>query len=191
MSTIASNDTISMGLNENDAFFIGADTDGKNAKFVLDSAGRNTIPFQPSFNAFILGNSHLSFVNQTNLIFDQTITNIGNHYNPSTGIFTAPISGTYMFTASLFVFDGYSHLAGGFSTVLQIGKIAYEQVCKTGTSKGSQYSTCSIMNLAYMNASQTANIILRSLITNTGLLQPVLQAEVKTVPTFFSGYLLG
>lgn len=43
------------------------------------------------------------------LIFDVVRTNLGNHYNKFSGIFTAPHSGTYVFTWTAYCFvKGYT-----------------------------------------------------------------------------------
>ena len=59
-----------------------------------DSAGRVTMPYQPSFRVSKAG----SAANQNSyVIFDTVYHNIGSHYSTSTGRFTAPIAGRYLF----------------------------------------------------------------------------------------------
>jgi len=58
----------------------------------MDSQGRVTMPYQPAFSATSSGNN----VSGT-LVFTQASINNGGHYSPSTGRFTAPISGMYYF----------------------------------------------------------------------------------------------
>jgi len=60
----------------------------------IDSAGRVTMPYQPAF----LATCNTGNVSATNdIVFNSVITNIGGHYNSSTGVFTAPVAGMYQF----------------------------------------------------------------------------------------------
>jgi len=60
----------------------------------VDSAGRVTMPYQPSFRV----SKNASAANSnSDVIFDVVHHNIGGHYSTSTGRFTAPIAGRYLF----------------------------------------------------------------------------------------------
>jgi hypothetical protein len=77
---------------------------GKEAVSVT-AAGEVTMPYQPSFWAFLNGN-WTSWIpnNQTQVVpFDQAYYNIGNNYNTSTGLYTCPVAGVYVFTCGVYV----------------------------------------------------------------------------------------
>jgi hypothetical protein len=60
----------------------------------IDAAGRVTTPYQPSFDVY-KGSSAAN--NNAVIVYDNVRHNIGSHYSTSTGRFTAPISGRYLF----------------------------------------------------------------------------------------------
>ena len=66
----------------------------------IDAAGRVTMPYQPAFHAGLSTNTS-SLTSGTTVVFNSVYENRGNHYNTSTGVFTAPVTGFYSFTTRM------------------------------------------------------------------------------------------
>jgi len=71
-------------------------------RIVVDAAGRVTTPYNPSFRAGLSGDrSALAGTVIFNTTGSTGMHNTGGHYSTSTGKFTAPIAGVYMFQVEL------------------------------------------------------------------------------------------
>lgn len=77
------------------------------SKRVMDSRLGNV-----AFYSYLSESLHEPSFNHV-LVFNNAVTNIGGHYNRFSGVFTAPQSGTYVFT-----FTGYCSTDGHFSLFL-------------------------------------------------------------------------
>lgn len=99
----------------------------------IDSAGRVTTPFQPAF----LAGKTSSTTNNSVIVFNDALFNIGGHYNTSNGRFTAPISGVYQFSwqilgntqqtiyRSTLRRNGSTNVGGGFQAQMRMdGNVA-------------------------------------------------------------------
>ena len=89
-------------LSNNFRVFREDDVTGANGAVYMniDSAGRVTTPYQPSFQAFSSSNTPIG--SGTNVLpFNATNFNVGSHYNTSTYRFTAPVAGVYLFSVNL------------------------------------------------------------------------------------------
>ena len=144
-------------------------------QLAVDASGRVTMPYQPAFSAYYSGFGNFTY-NAGNIVaeFNATRFNIGNHFNTSTGVFTAPVSGVYAF-----YFNGYNNSTsyarwlllkngsdafGGQGAITQSG----DAICVSGA--------------VYLNASDFVRI------------QAVYNGQVlyqQSEHTTFSGYLIG
>ena len=68
-------------------------------KMEIDTSGRVMKSSQPGFMIGLSGGTITSGGNT--VVFNNTYFNEGTHYNTSTGVFTAPVAGTYIFHAFL------------------------------------------------------------------------------------------
>ena len=65
----------------------------------IDSAGRVTMPYQPAFSAYL--SASVAVTQGWNTVIPNTAYfNVGNNYSTSTGYFTAPVAGRYLFAST-------------------------------------------------------------------------------------------
>ena len=67
----------------------------------IDASGRVATPYQPMFWAYGTGYIGRSAGDSAAIVWGSTLYNTGSHYNAGNGRFTAPVSGTYLFSANI------------------------------------------------------------------------------------------
>ena len=93
------------------------DPTNNNSALTIDSSGRVAMPVKPAFSAV---RTTTQAVNNSTIICDVVITNVGGHYNGTTGQFTCPIAGLYQFNfqcigvANASAFDIFAKILGSF-----------------------------------------------------------------------------
>ena len=117
----------------------------------IDSSGRITTPARPVFYVTRTGTTVSS---GSDYVFDNVVTNIGSHYNSSTGKFTAPIAGIYLFGANILSMDNTN--ANGFIIVKNDASVVSNELGRARSHDGGHlHNTISLSVTVSLSASDT------------------------------------
>jgi len=107
----------------------------------IDNGGRVTMPYQPAFRV-ATSSSYSGF--GTVILYNTIRQNVGNHYNSSTGRFTAPVSGTYF--VSVHAISVYHVTSNEQNLLLRVNGSAISD-CRARGYTESNLQVASVVNL--------------------------------------------
>lgn len=156
-------------------FVVNGDINVGSVAMNVDSAGRVVTPFQPAFSANGSGGT-VTVAAGALVPFNNVILNVGSHYNASTFLFTAPVTGVYWFNYSLYI-------QGASSFTVQLNGAEM-----TGTSP-----LVFIPAADQFDQNGSASLVVQMSAGDTfGIRSRSTQASILFTPhSRFSGYLLG
>jgi len=172
----------------NDA--MGFSTSGSE-RMRIDSSGRVTMPYQPAFEATVgtafTGNGTVS--GSETFIFSNARVNVGSHYNTSTGIFTAPVTGLYQI--NYFLNPSSSNVTARYFRAKLIKTSGgtdtdiYNAHCTINNPAGdADYNIVSASGVVSLTANDTLKVVFGSSLATSNYTFYVNLAS-------FSGYLIG
>lgn len=137
-----------------------------------DTTGRVSTPNRP---AFLATRTSGSVAATNDIVYNSVQTNIGSHYNSSTGVFTAPIAGMYQFNHV-----GISLNTGTSLTIaLQVNGSSVQWMYSWGTA---DYRNGCFSTAIYLSANDAVKLV---------ILNGTLYAAGDGGNPRFSGYLIG
>ena len=154
----------------------------------IDSSGRQTNTSQPSFSTYLQTSTGGVTGDNTvyTVLFDTIITNVGTGYASGTGIYTAPVTGNYLFTCTL----GYSKgatVASALLLRLVTTARTYSLWVDADTASIGSSSSSSGSLIVPMTANDTAKITFQ---INGNSKSTVVEGNDAAFGTTFSGMLL-
>ena len=96
------------------------DHDGTNTLMIVDGLGHITKPKQSAFNGILSGHVTITSLNTYQyMIFGTERFDQNADFNNSTGVFTAPVTGRYLLTTSLYLFNSLDSAATYYYLAIQ------------------------------------------------------------------------
>jgi len=122
-------------------------SNGNQMQLSVDYFGRVTMPYQPRFHATRTAGHGTT----GKIIFNNVDVNVGNHYNNSTGVFTAPISGDYLITTTV--------LSNNGTTLgIDLKKNGNRYAVTEDSFSGTSYRSSSVTTIIPLSANDTVEV---------------------------------
>ena len=164
---------------------------GTNDTWIMDTSGRRTMPLQPCFSAYNAANILNVTGNGTTYTFGTggVLTLLINQSTSMTtaGVFTAPVTGNYLFCGSLIFYESGGPIAAAFNQgVVQI-------VTTLNTFQVNQFNPAACQNQGG-GSGFGFSVILPMTAGNNAILQCIVNGGAATIDvragSIFSGFLL-